>query len=268
MSTPRKPATPSPKRASTAPGASEGASSRSESTAEPATTATVGASGSDVAEPQFRVYKPPATAAPQEALPDDYFTPTVAELKARQEQLHARAVALNSAPLLTRAQREEQSKTKRDRWPNTTIRVRFPDRTQLERTFPSRDKIRSVYAFVRDSLREDVKPVKFVLSSSPPPRQLKVSDHTVRDLTLADLGLAPSSVLNLRFVDDAWNRSDLPAPLASTILEHAVDLPTLAGFDGNQKKKEGSSASGSNRAQASTGGDVKLPKWLKLGFKK
>src|ERR1700685_4440936 len=45
----------------------------------------------------------------------------------------------------------------------TTIRIRFTDRTQLEKIFPSTDKIRSVYAFVRSSLRDDVKPIKFIL---------------------------------------------------------------------------------------------------------
>jgi hypothetical protein len=53
-----------------------------------------------------------------QALPDDYFTPTIADLRARQQQLHARANSLNNAPLLTRAQREERAKSKRDRWPN------------------------------------------------------------------------------------------------------------------------------------------------------
>ncbi|KAH9995741.1 hypothetical protein BJV77DRAFT_205820 [Russula vinacea] len=182
----------------------------------------------------------------------------------------ARTVSLNNAPLLTRAQREEQAKIKRDRWPNTTIRVRFPDLTQLEKVFPSSSKIRAVYAFVRDALREDVKPIKFILSSNPPPRELKVSDPAVRDLSLAELGLAPSSVLHLRFVDDGLNRSDVPAPLALAVLEHAVDLPAPPGFDGNQKKEEGPpptvSASSSNRAR-DTGGDVKIPKWLKLGPK-
>jgi len=175
--------------------------------------------------------------------------------------------------LLTRAQREEQAKTKRDRWPNTTIRVCFPDRTQLEKVFPSSSKIRTIYAFVRDSLREDVKTVKFILSSNPPPRDLKVSDPAVRDLTLGELGLAPSSILHLRFVDEGLNRSDLPAPLASAVLEHAVDLPAPSDFDGNQKKEEASppstlSASSSNRARDTAGGDVKIPKWLKLGSKK
>jgi hypothetical protein len=48
----------------------------------------------------------------------------------------------------------------------TTIRVKFPDQTQLEKKFPSTDKIRSIYAFVRGCLRDDVKPIKFILCSS------------------------------------------------------------------------------------------------------
>ena len=62
--------------------------------------------------------------------------------------------------------------------------------------------------------------------------------------------------------------SDVPAPLASAVLEHAVDLPAPPGFDGKQKKEEAPSptvsASSSNRAR-DTGGEVKIPKWLKLG---
>jgi tether containing UBX domain for GLUT4 len=219
------------------------------------------------AEEEFKVYKPPVISTRQEDLPDDYFTPTVADLKERQAQLHARATSLNNAPLLTRTQREQQTKTKRDRWPNTTIRVRFLDLTQLEKTFPSSSKIRAVYAFVRESLREDVKPMKFILSSNPPPRDLKVSDPDVRDLTLAELGLAPSSVLLLRFVDDELNRSDLPAPLASAVLERAVELPTPPSFDGDRKKDGPSSVAASSKGKNSSG-EVKIPKWLKLGPKK
>jgi hypothetical protein len=64
--------------------------------------------------------------------------------------------------------------------------------------------------------------------------------------------------------------SDLPAPLASAILEHAVDLPAPPAFDGNQKREEASSTvsapGSSNRVKVpSGGGEVKIPKWLKLG---
>ncbi|KAI0249856.1 hypothetical protein BJV78DRAFT_631995 [Lactifluus subvellereus] len=270
MSTPRESTRQVPTQAPAAPNANVGAHASEAKAAAPS------------AGPEFKVYKPPAIASPQENLPDDYFTPTIADLKARQEQLHARAASLNNAPMLTRAQREQQTKAKRDRWPNvrgstpaslsrafeTTIRVRFPDRTQLEKTFPSSNKIRSVYAFVRDSLREDVKPIKFILCSNPPPRDLKVSDPAVRDLTLAELELAPSSILHLRFVDDSLNRSDLPAPLASAVLEHAVDLPAPRGFDGNQKREDASSAVSAPGSSSRRGGEVKVPKWLKLGSKK
>lgn len=102
--------------------------------------------------------------------------------------------------------------------------MRFSDRSQLEKTFSSTDKIRSVYAFVRGTLREDVKSVKFVLckrsangwnyrfltygiDQTPPKRELKVSDPTVRDETLFELQLAPSSVLHLKFEDDTLNRT-------------------------------------------------------------
>jgi tether containing UBX domain for GLUT4 len=214
------------------------------------------------------VYKPPAIIAPSENLPDEYFTPTLADLKERQEQLHARTTTLSNAPLLTRVQREQQTKAKRDRWPNTTIRVRFLDRTQLEKTFPSSSKIRAVYAFVRDCLREDVKPIKFILSSNPPPRDLKVSDPDVRDRSLTGLGLAPSSVLLIRFVDDALNHSNVPAPLASAVLERAVELPAPPSFDGDRKKDVQSSVATSSKGKKGSSGEAKVPKWLKLGPKK
>ena len=50
--------------------------------------------------------------------------------------------------------------------------MRFPDRTALEKVFPSTDNIKSVYAFVRGLLRDDVKPIKFVLCQCAPRHRL------------------------------------------------------------------------------------------------
>ena len=44
------------------------------------------------------------------------------------------------------------------------------------------------------------------IDQSPPKREYKVSDPKVRDLTLAELDLAPSSVLMIKFEDDRFNR--------------------------------------------------------------
>jgi hypothetical protein len=58
--------------------------------------------------------------------------------------------------------------------------------------------------------------------------------------------------------------SDLPAPLASAVLERAVELPTPPSFDGDRKKDGPSSVAASSKGKNSSG-EVKIPKWLKLG---
>ncbi|KAJ6511896.1 hypothetical protein C8R47DRAFT_1092599 [Mycena vitilis] len=221
--------------------------------------------------PTFKVYRPSSSStAPPPPLPDDYFTPTAADLKLAQSTLTARTQALTEAPLQVRAVRDAAEKAKRDRWPNTTIRIRFTDRTQLEKVFPSNSKIRSVYAFVRALLREDVKPVKFVLYQ-PPKRDLKVSDPTVRDLTLSELYLAPASVLLLRFEDSAHeeqalslNGSTVPAPLAPDVLLQAIDLPAPPSADVSSTP----SGSGPDVSPGSNPIEKKIPKWLKMGLRK
>ncbi|KAF8656874.1 hypothetical protein AX16_002420 [Volvariella volvacea WC 439] len=217
----------------------------------------------------FKYYLPSNVTRPAlpPALPDEYYNPTPADLKDAQATLEARTKALVDAPLLLRSVREANEKAKRDRWPNTTIRVRFPDRSQLEKTFPSTNKIRSVYAFVRSCLREDVKPIKFILYQTPPKRDLKVSDPNVRHLTLSELHLAPSSILWLRFEDDSLNGTTMQAPLDPSILERAEDLPhppdptavSAPQTPGPSKSSSANSSTGAAKDKS------KLPKWLKLG---
>lgn len=220
----------------------------------------------------FRYYRAPQSGPERKELPDSYFQPSTADLKAAQASLSARTQALVNAPLRTQAMRDAEEKSKRARWPNTTIRVKFSDRSQLEKTFPSTDKIRSVYAFVRGSLREDVKPIKFVLYQTPPKREFRVSDPAVRDLSLAELQLAPSSVLLLRFEDDSLNHTDIPAPLNESVLAHAEDLPAPPNFDAEppsvSSTPASSSASADNTAPPAASSEKKVPKWLKLGQKK
>ncbi|KAH9848430.1 hypothetical protein C2E23DRAFT_434940 [Lenzites betulinus] len=229
--------------------------------------------------PAVRYFRPPGDAPqpPVPELPDTYFDVTAADLRAQQASLAARRDALQNAPLRTAAMRESEDKKRRARWPQTKIRVKFSDRSILERTFPSTDKIRAVYAFVRNSLREDVKPIKFVLYQ-PPKREYRVSDPKVRDLSLVELGLAPSSVLLLKFLDDdSLNHTDVPAPLDPAILALAEDLPAPPTFDAAPKKEDKDKAAGGSglrmnlgfgkKKDEDEGGERKYPKWLKLGPK-
>jgi len=177
--------------------------------------------------------------------------------------LTARTQALVNAPLQLKTAREATERARRERWPLTRIRVRFPDRTQLERVFPSTDRIKSVYAFVRELLRDDVKPVKFILYQSPPKRDFKVSDPKVKGLSLTELELAPSSVLLLRFEEDRLNHVHITAPLLPEILAQAVDLPIPVD---SERPTQASSAT-SPFSVPKILGEKKIPKWLKMGRK-
>jgi len=134
--------------------------------------------------------------------------------------------------------REAAERAKADKYPTTTIRVKFSDRTQLERVFPSASRIKSVYAFVRSLLREDVKPIKFILYQTPPPRELKVSDPKVRDLSLLQLQLVPTTVLHVKFLDESLNHNDVQAPLVPLVLTAAIDLPLPPGTNESDDKSK------------------------------
>ncbi|KAJ3997859.1 hypothetical protein F5050DRAFT_1568497 [Lentinula boryana] len=246
----------------------------SEATASVEGSSTSGRTGDDVREsdsnetPAFKVYKPTSGSSsilPTD-LPDSYFEPTAFDLKLAQSQLSSRTQALTNAPLQLRTTREAAEKAKKERWPNTKIRVRFTDRTQLEKVFPSTDKIKSIYAFVRSSLREDVKPIKFILYQ-PPHRDLKVSDLKVKNLSLAELELAPSSVLLVRFEDESLNGSDVPAPLASNVLALAESLPAPPSQedDSSSASPSATNKGGKTLGSGSATGGKKMPQWLKIG---
>ncbi|KAF9506253.1 hypothetical protein BS47DRAFT_1333910 [Hydnum rufescens UP504] len=175
-----------------------------------------------------KVYKPFAastsSAVAVESIPDEYFEPTAAELQAAYASQQRRLDALVNAPLKTQAIREREQKARAARWPNTTIRIRFPDQTILERSFASTDKIKSVYQFVRASLIAEALNDKFILYQAPR-RELKVSDPEVKSLSLVELDLAPSSVLFVKFQAEAYNNPNLPPPILPQLLDHAVAPP-------------------------------------------
>ena len=55
-------------------------------------------------------------------VPDSFYTPTAADLRAAQAHLAARTQALTNAPLQLRARREADAKAKLDRWPEVGLR--------------------------------------------------------------------------------------------------------------------------------------------------
>ncbi|KZT58116.1 hypothetical protein CALCODRAFT_482650 [Calocera cornea HHB12733] len=190
----------------------------------------------------FKVWNPPRDDAPSSPIPehpDSHYEHSREELMALYASTQRRLHAMTEGPLLTSKLRNDDAKKQRERerFPRTTIRIKFPDRTMLERTFSSEEKIKSVYKFVRDSLTEEAKPVKFILYQ-PPRQEYKVSDPEVHDKTLYDLHFSPSSVLLLTFTDPALNRHDVPPPLLPEILAMGRDLASVQAEQEREREKE------------------------------
>jgi len=211
----------------------------------------------------YKVWNPPqSTTATRSSLPDTYFEPTAEELKAAWQSQSRLVERLNNAPLKTQAIRDREAREKTKRWPETTIRIKFPNQLMLERKFPSTDRIKVVYAFVRSALVDEAKPNKFVLYEIPPRRELKVSDPAVKSQSLSELGLSPSSILHFSFLDESLNQLHTAPPLLPAILASANDLPPPPTFGDPVRKNMGGTSTSSGAPE-----EKKLPKWLKLGKK-
>lgn len=204
-------------------------------------------------------------------------------MRAHYSSLAKRSKVLNNRPLELRGNREEakqrEQTKKADRWPSTTIRVRFPDQTQIQSSFPSTSKMPAVYDFVRSSLADEYRNQPFTLYEPPnkpcyeiPPAPSKEKQKQRSylatapppvSITLLELELVPQAVLVVKFADDSLNRSDRPAPLRPDLMEQAAPLPPPKTFDGDQKSTGGGSGSKPT-------GEKKMPKWLEksLGKKK
>lgn len=103
-------------------------------------------------------------------LPESYFTPTAVELQQAFAGQVKRREELIDKPLLTKKLREreeaQKNRSKASKWPQTRVRVRFGDRSQLEGIFPSTDKLVHLYEFVKLALREDLRETPFLLCES------------------------------------------------------------------------------------------------------
>ncbi|GAA5859213.1 hypothetical protein JCM8547_008918 [Rhodosporidiobolus lusitaniae] len=168
-------------------------------------------------------------------LPESYFTPTPSELQQAYAGQVKKREELTDRPLLTKRLREreeaEKNREKARRWPNTRIRIRFADRSQLEGVFPSTDKLVHLYEFVRLALREDVRENGWFLYQSPPRTEYRKGDPQWRGKTLMDLELTPSSALYIKFEEDEeFNDPSRPPPLISDLLTRAAPLPLPPSF--------------------------------------
>ncbi|WWD18975.1 hypothetical protein CI109_103432 [Kwoniella shandongensis] len=270
--------------------------------------------GSEGAKQDIKVYNPAegSTSALKDgdtdSLPESFFEPTLSDVQAHHASVLARSRRLNEAPLLTskyrEAERGEKERAKKERWPNTTIRIKFSDGTMIQSVFPSSSPIQPVYAFVRSALADEVKSKGFILwqpprnqypekPPPPPPHQSKKPTYPgaktsiippanyglVRgsivqglqggmggDETLYELGLVPQSVLMIKWDEEELNASGYPAPIRDELKQKSEPLPPTV-----PKERESASSTSAGGPPATGGtkpGEKKIPKWLQKGLMK
>ncbi|ORY35445.1 hypothetical protein BCR39DRAFT_509777 [Naematelia encephala] len=246
------------------------------------------------------VYTPPpdpSTSQTPSDLDDTFFEPTISDVRAHQASVLARSRQLNDAPLLTSKYRDEEKSAKEkkraEKWPETTIRVKFSDGTQIQSIFPSTSPIQPVYAFVRSALSPEVaskpfllwqpprtqypehpipvkkKPNAYKTSIIPPANYGPVRGSLTQGLqngtggkeTLHELGLVPQSVLLVKWDDETMNASGYPAPILDSLKAKSIPLPPTV-------PKSQSQPDDVKPAESREPAEKKIPKWLQKGLLK
>ncbi|TIA73737.1 hypothetical protein E3P92_01760 [Wallemia ichthyophaga] len=193
--------------------------------------------------------------------PESYFEPTSSELAKAHTATSKRLESEYEGPLKTRVMREREEKQRKARWPTTNIRVKFADRSIIQSAFSSTEVIARVYDFVKDTLDDKYTNEEFVLYQSPPRIEFKPNESK----RLIDLGLAPSSVLMIKFKTDSLNASTSKAPLKGSLTASAHSLPTPPSFESEQRTEKNTVEKPVPSGEKK---EKKIPKWLLKGLKK
>ncbi|WVQ89733.1 hypothetical protein IAS59_003496 [Cryptococcus gattii] len=263
------------------------------------TSSTPAAPISTSAKAQIKIYNPvESTPKADEELDDAFFEPTVNDVRAIYASVSSHSKRLNDAPLITSkyrdAEKGEREKAKRDKWPETTMRIKFSDGTIIQSVFPSSSPIQPVYAFVRSCLDEASRTKAFILWQPPrnryPEHPIPVSKKpnpyktniitpanygavrggVVQGLqggtggqeSLAELGLVPQSLLMIKWDEEEMNSSSFSAPLKDELRKKSEQLPPPA------VKETSESGMPVTTAAPDEAREKKIPKWLQKGLLK
>ncbi|KAF9437012.1 Tether containing UBX domain for GLUT4 [Entomortierella beljakovae] len=234
-----------------------------------------------------KVFRPPTDSSTplsnQIELPDDFYELSSQDVMKLMNSQKARREQEENRGFKTAAARAEEEKAKERRYPKTIIRIRFPDRVQIQATFRSQETIGDLRKWVASVCVGQGE--KFDIYTTPPKKVLSDNKQT-----LYQAGLAPQSIVYFSWADSKLNANspfingeylmkmqDLPIPgeestqitnsaeneqLSSTLPLSAQgrtgSIPMLTQDDRRMSQRMSTDKPGSS------GG---LPKWMKLSKK-
>ncbi|ORZ12922.1 hypothetical protein BCR41DRAFT_355918 [Lobosporangium transversale] len=254
-----------------------------------ATPSKSGALSEEPFDRNVKVFRPPSDSSVplsnQIDLPDDFYTLTPQDVMKLLNSQKAKREEEENRGFKTSAVRAEEEKARERRYPKTIIRIRFPDRVQLQATFRSQETVGDLRKWVASACVGQGE--KFDLYITPPRKVLSDNKQT-----LYQAGLAPQSIVYFSWVDSKLNQN--PPFLNGEHMMMMQDLPN-PGEEPEEKSEEASSstmpASGghtlnqqgstpilskeerrmselmSTEKRAGGGSNGALPKWMKLSKK-
>lgn len=233
------------------------------------TTATETAESTPADRPrELRVFRPSDTPFDPRRLqlPEDFYEATGEDVRASYASLSTTNRSLQDAPLMTKKMRDAEQAKKRSRFRKALLRIRFPDRVELQGTFEPSSTVRDVRKFVRERLRNPGQ-VSFHLFVVPPKTILKDLDST-----LWNNGLVPAALVHFGVDSGPSESSSLLSDATLGLMEDAPAPSAARSSTTAPPVKPESTASsdkwGSSSARAKGKGSSssqKKPKWFKTG---
>ncbi|KAK3768354.1 hypothetical protein RRG08_031143 [Elysia crispata] len=128
----------------------------------------------------------PSNSASKFNIPDEFYTISPEELKKEHQRREEATEKLGM--LRTKAMRERDEQRELRKYRYTLLRVRFPDGVILQGVFRANESMKSAFEFVRENLQNNWIPFHLATSTG--------SKLQEEEGTLAELGLAPATLLN------------------------------------------------------------------------
>jgi len=122
--------------------------------------------------------------------------------------------------------RERDKAKKWAKYKKCFIRIRFPDRTELQATFGPLEKPAVLYAFISESLREENRNVEFHIYTIPP----KTIINSDKDTNFRDLGFLPAALIHFGITEGSqmqmpFLREDLTNKIAEKLPPAEIYIP-------------------------------------------
>lgn len=218
------------------------------------------------------VYNPPSADMPRAALQphnENDYEPSIAHAKLHQSRL------LNNSQnkrLLSDAETEQLEKEKAEKLSGATkvsIKIRFPDQSQILSSFNAQESGLDLYNYVTEAVVAEIPPFKLVYNNNKGQPQTVPRDE--KKLLIKHLGLSGAVLVNFHWEDQASVDIRKQPILKPLLLESAqeVKVPEVAAVE-TTEEEAGPSVIDKGKGKETSGGGAKkgLPKWFTAGKKK